>query len=97
MRQLAILAALALAGCGGIPKPAPPGAPVEVGMAVAVSCVPAELPPRPTWRDTIDVLLAAEGFAERDAFIKEEWALKNARLDVLEGVVENCRQPGKPK
>lgn len=62
-----------------------------VQVPVAVSCVPPGLPPAPSYSDTAAALKAAAGPDQRYHLLSSEWPRRDARLAVLEGVVNACR------
>ena len=79
----------------------PPGPPViktvTVDRPVAVSCVPADLPPPPAYPDTKDALVAALSPVERAVLLERGWGIRESRLRALEGVVAACKlTPAKP-
>ena len=86
-RAALILSALALAGC------ATTGETITVKVPVPVSCVSDQLPPPPTYPDTLAALKAAPDQAEFTRLLAAGWPLRTARLEALEAAVEACRKP----
>jgi hypothetical protein len=87
MKRLVLTAALALAGC------ATTGETITVKVPVPVSCVSKDLPPPPTYTDTLAALLAAPDQGEFTRLLAGNWPVRNARLEALEAAVDACRQP----
>lgn len=91
-----LLLLFALCSCA-TPSGPPPVKIVTVDRPVAVSCVPADLPPPPEYPDTRDALLAALSPVERAVLLERGWGIKESRLRALEGVVAACKMvPAKP-
>jgi hypothetical protein len=88
-RLVLILAALALAGCAH----GAGGQVIEVKVPVPVPCVSKDLPPPPTYTDTLAALQAAPDQGEFTRLLAGNWPVRNARLAALEAAVEACRQP----
>jgi hypothetical protein len=88
-RLVLILAALALAGCGHRPV----AQVIEVKVPVPVPCVSKDLPPPPTYTDTLAALQAAPDPGEFTRLLAGNWPVRNARLEALEAAVDACRQP----
>lgn len=87
---LALMAVLLLAACATKPSE-PIIRTVEVRVPVPVACAPADLGSAPGYPDTDAALRGAPGAAERYLLIAAGRLLRQARLDVLEKVVEACR------
>jgi hypothetical protein len=87
MKRLVLIAALALAGC------ATTGETITVKVPVPVSCVSKDLPPPPTYTDTLAALQAAPDQGEFTRLLAGNWPVRNARLEALEAAVEACRTP----
>ena len=86
------LASLALAACATHPPAEQPiKPPAVVNVPGSASCIPADTPPAPVFRDTPQALLDAPDAAERDRLVKGEWFARVARLGLLEMLVANCR------
>jgi hypothetical protein len=88
-RAALILAGLALAGCGHRPV----AQVIEVKVPVPVACVSKDLPPPPTYTDTLAALQAAPDQGEFTRLLAGNWPVRNARLEALEAAVDACRQP----
>ncbi|MCA3711294.1 MAG: hypothetical protein IM667_00790 [Phenylobacterium sp.] len=86
-RLVLILAALALAGC------ATTGETITVKVPVPVPCVSKDLPPPPTYTDTLAALQAAADQGEFTRLLAGNWPVRDARLKALEAAVDACRQP----
>jgi len=80
---------LFLSGCATTPEPKIVTKIVEVPVARA--CVPDNLPPRPAYADTREALKAAGAADQRYHLMNSEWMRRDARLNLLEGVVDACR------
>jgi hypothetical protein len=87
MKRLVLISALALAGC------ATTGETITVKVPVPVSCVSKDLPPPPTYTDTLAALQAAPDQGEFTRLLAGNWPVRNARLEALEAAVDACRQP----
>jgi len=92
MRALVILLLILLAGCASDrPTGAPP--PEKAAVPVAVSCLPADLPPAPALTPNADLRKMTPRArylriaAEREAL--ESWRLK------VEPALASCREPGR--
>jgi hypothetical protein len=97
MRLLLALSILALALVGCAEQPVTVIKTVTIDRPVPVACVPADLPPPPTYPDTVDTLKAAQGHDGRYQLLTEGWRLRVWRLDLLEGVVAACRTAALPQ
>jgi hypothetical protein len=86
MKAHVLAACLLLAGCATRPPNAGP-----VSVAVAVSCVPAELAGAPQGLETRESLKAIKDPAERYVRIAADWAARFARMAETEPVVAACR------
>lgn len=64
---------------------------VEVKVPVAVSCVPDNLPPRPTYRVSVGDIVGAPDAAERYRLAAAGFQERDARLNEVEPVIQNCR------
>ena len=64
---------------------------VIVEKPVPVSCVPDNLPKRPVYPDNIMALLLAPNEVARAQLVEAGWGIRDARLDLLEGVVDSCK------
>lgn len=84
-------AALLLVGCETTPEARTEVRTVEVQVPVARSCVPASTPPKPVFRVTREVLLAAPDAAVRLALAVAGMLERDARLGETEPVLEACR------
>ncbi|MCE2945155.1 MAG: hypothetical protein LW828_10635 [Xanthomonadaceae bacterium] len=82
MKRLVLIAALALAGCGH--RPVAQVIEVKVPVPVPVPCVSKDLPPRPTYSDTLATLQAAQDQGEFTRLLAGNWPVRNARLETLE-------------
>lgn len=89
----AVFAASLVAACSTT-KPEPQIRVVEGKVPVAVSCVPANLPPQPTYRVTVGDLVGAPDAAERYRLAAAGFQEREARLNEVEPVVEGCRKAG---
>lgn len=89
MRRLALIPILALAACGGTPKP--DVRTVEVKVPVAVKCVPEGLKAAPAYPDTDMALKAAPGAADRYQLLAAGRLLRSQRLAEVEPVIAGCR------
>ena len=90
-RSWAVVLCLGLVGCA-TPRPLPPEIKiVTVEKPVPVSCVPADLPPRPHYPDDLLALLMQPNEVARAQLVEAGWGMRDARLDVLEGVVTACK------
>lgn len=87
---VAVFATTLVAACSTT-KPEPEVRTVYVDRPVAVSCVPKNLPPRPTYRVTTGDLIAAPDAAERYRLAAAGMQERDARLNEVEPVVQNCR------
>lgn len=87
----AVFAAHLLAACGTTPEPRVEIRTVEVQVPVARSCVPAETPPRPTYRVTRQTLVEAVDAAERLLLAVAGMLERDARLGETEPVLDACR------
>jgi hypothetical protein len=87
MNAHVLAACLLLAGCATRPPDAVP----PVSVAVAVSCVPAELAGAPQGLETRESLKAIKDPAERYVRIAADWAARFARMAETEPVVAACR------
>jgi len=92
IRFAAAASLVLLAGCGGKVQSAstPIIVPQQVLVPVTGACVPATLPPAPTYPDSREALLAAKDPAERYQLLGAGWPLRNQRLTELEIVVAGC-------
>lgn len=92
MKKSVVIAAIALAGCGGKVKSAPEPVIVTQPVAVAVDapCVPDTLGPRPTYVDTSPALRAAPDAAERLQLLYAGRAQREARLNEIEPIIDAC-------
>jgi hypothetical protein len=86
--------ALALATCATVDGNVAKIVVQEVKVPVAVSCVPAEFPKRPSYADTKAALKAAPAVDERYHLMSSEWARRDARLAAVEDQVDICRKAG---
>lgn len=90
----AILLALLLAGCASKP-------PIErvviqrVEIPVSTPC-PKTLAPPPVYTDTKEALAKAGGAEYRYQLLAGNWFIRDARLNLLEGVIAECRRPSPP-
>ncbi len=91
MRLLLIMAALSLTACAGKTPPKTVIVTQEVKVPVAVTCVPADVRPAPTYPDTDEAIRAAPGPAERYLLIAAGRLLRIQRSAEVEPVVEGCR------
>jgi hypothetical protein len=82
---------LSLAACATAPVPEPVVVTQTVDKAVAVSCVPANLPAPAVYPDTNAALTAAT-IDRRYQLLIAGRELRTARLGELEPVVKGCRQ-----
>lgn len=62
-----------------------------VEIPVAIACVPRTVEGRQTYADTREALLAAGGADQRYHLMAGEWPRRDARLQLLEGVLAACR------
>ena len=93
---LALALGLAVAGCGhraAARAPEPVVTIKEVLVPVARACVPGDLPAAPAYPDTDAALRAAAEGPERYALVAAGRLLREARLAVLEPLVDACRRP----
>jgi hypothetical protein len=84
-----------VAGClHGRPAPAPEPReiPVVVDKPVAVSCVPPNVGDAPAYSDNAKALRAAQDGAERYRLTILGRAERDARLSVVEPVIDGCRK-----
>lgn len=88
----AVFVAHLTAACGTSPSPEIPVQVVEVAAPTAVSCVPDNLPPKPTYRMTSDLLREAPDAAARYLLAVVGMLERDARLNEVEPVVEGCRR-----
>lgn len=86
----AVFATTLVAACGTT-KPEPEVRTVYVDKPVAVSCVPKNLPAQPTYRVNTDNLITAPDAAERYRLAVAGMQERDARLNEVEPVVQNCR------
>src|SRR6185437_15116744 len=83
-----------LASCAEHPvAPEPQIVTQEVGKAVAKSCVPANLPPAPIYRVTVQMIVAAPDMATRYQLVAGALNERIDRLNQVEPVVADCRKP----
>lgn len=92
--RLAVLTALALAGCAG-QAPPPAVHTVTVNVPVAVSCVPADATDPPASPITTQALAAADG-PTRYQMLQEFWISVSPELPYLTGLVDACRSGAPP-
>lgn len=82
--------AIALSACTTT-RPEPEVRIVEVKVPVPVSCVPDNLPPRPTYRVSVGDIVGAPDAAERYRLAAAGFQERDARLNEVEPVIQNCR------
>lgn len=90
---LALLIAVLLAACAAVPTPEPITVPQTVNLPVSASCVPDNLAPRPLHfpGEYADLVATKEG-AEFDKLLWARIKGLEARLSVVEPVIEKCRK-----
>jgi hypothetical protein len=96
MKRLALVAAMALAGCASNPKPPPAIADVAetvpANLPVPVSCVSKDFTATaPTFPDTREALAAAPGPDERYKLLAAGWTFRQAWEKALWDQVQGCR------
>lgn len=85
--------AMVTMGCASTPEPRIITR--EVKVPVAVPCVGPSVPGPPAYPDTDDALRDASGPAARYALLGAGREKRQARLSLLESVIEICRAPPK--
>lgn len=85
---------LALAGCAGGADPEVSVRTQTVYVERAVSCVPENLGEEPSYPDTDEALLAAEGPQARYVLLWAGRLLRMARAGETEPVIVKCREAG---
>lgn len=90
MKRAAVVVTLLLGACQTV-KPEPEVRTVEVAVPVAVSCVPSNTPPRPTYRVSVGDIIGAPTADERYRLTAAAFQERDARLAVVEPVVDGCR------
>lgn len=88
----AVFVAHLTAACATTPEPEIVIRTVEVQVPVPVACISANLPPRPAYRVTREILLAAPDGAARLTLAVAGFLEREARLAEVEPMVEGCRQ-----
>jgi len=91
-----IMGSAVLVACAGGPPPEPRIETKFVDRPVPVSCVPNDMPAKPTYSDTASALKAAPGLEDRYQLLAGNWFVRDARLSLLEGVVSNCARVAPP-
>lgn len=86
-----ILLAHLTAACAHDPAPDRLIDVVEVSVPTAVSCVPENLPPKPVFEVTRDLLRAAPDAAARYVLAIVGMEERDARLNEVEPTIEGCR------
>lgn len=88
------LLAVALSGCGTtrIERPEPRIIIQEKVVPVSKPCTPSNVGAAPSYPDTDQALREAAGADERYKLVIAGRELRNARLGVIEPVIEGCRK-----
>lgn len=91
--RVGIIPILFLSACGTTHTADPAVRTIETKVETPVSCVPADLAPAPSYPDDPASLKATDGPGRYDK-LAAAYAMKSARLALLEGVVDQCRKAG---
>ncbi|GCE89058.1 hypothetical protein MSKU15_0659 [Komagataeibacter diospyri] len=92
MRLYTLAILVCLSSCSSAEKHAPEAVleSVQEKEPIAVSCVPADLAPAPSYPDSNSALQYATGPAQRYALLYAGRKLRDARLHELEPIVAGC-------
>jgi hypothetical protein len=86
-----LIALVVLGGCSTAAGPEPRIEIQRVEVPVSRPCVDAKVPGRETYADTAAALKSAGGGDGRYHLMAGEWPRRDARLNLLENLLEACR------